>query len=202
MNYTNLVMKKPTKTANLKYSVTKIKKLVKEMIEEDQKMRQDEIEWSEEIDKKHTESLKPILKDLPDEWPKLSEFGDQTCTEIWMLVQHADHDIEFQKDCLSKMNALLEKQPTEVNKQSVSYLTDRIMVKEAKQQKYGTQFQDYDTFLVLRPLVEPENIDQLRAEMDLDSIEGYRKTIEEYAEVPVFLNIADANNAGFKVPKD
>lgn len=69
MNYTNLVMKKPTKTLNRKYSVAEIKKLVGKMIDEDQKMRQDEIEWSEEIDKKHTEALKPILKDLPDEWP-------------------------------------------------------------------------------------------------------------------------------------
>jgi len=56
---------------------------------------------------------------------------DPKSTQLaWLLVQHMDNDIEFQKVFLSKLKP---------NTQEFKYLTDRVNVGEGKPQEYGTQ---------------------------------------------------------------
>lgn len=173
------------------------KDMVAEMIEEDKKVQSGEIEDHEELDRKHTEALKPILAGLPHKWPTLTTHGEELCHWVWILVQHSDHDLQFQKDCLDAVNKLFAEHPEEVIKQDLAYLTDRIMVKTTNQQKYGTQWQDFESFVVLRPLIDKDSIDSLRKEMGLTPLADYQATAQQVMEIPAFLTMEDANNAGF-----
>lgn len=56
----------------------------------------------------------------------------------WLLIQHADSDVEFQQYCLELMEREVESGG--VAKSDVAFLTDRILVNKGKPQLYGTQF--------------------------------------------------------------
>jgi len=67
--------------------------------------------------------------------------GEQGSYNFWLMVQHCDHNPEFQ-------TAVLEKMKIEVDKQNASptnyaYLVDRVNINSGKDQVYGTQF-DYN----------------------------------------------------------
>lgn len=109
--------------------------------------------WSESMDKRHTKRMKAIIAQIG--WPTLSNWGSEAARDARILVQHADHDPEFQRHCLELMKALL---PDEVDIREFVYLADRVCINEGRPQLYGTQ---------LRPneegMYEPYNLDDLEA---------------------------------------
>src|SRR4051794_26575249 len=50
-----------------------------------------------EIDRDNTDRMKEIVK---KGWPGKSLVGRDGAQAAWILVQHADHDRSFQKECL------------------------------------------------------------------------------------------------------
>ncbi len=77
------------------------------------------------------------LRQLINEYGWLDEERFDNSGELcaWLIVQHAQ-DLEFQKKCLN----LMEKLPqTKERQEHIHYLTDRILVKEGKEQRYQTQ---------------------------------------------------------------
>jgi len=167
-----------THTAIEKKSIPKI---VQEMVDQDQNNRFEALRLSrithhslddlfenleiEALNKKHLIILKEIINDHG--WPRLSEFGAQTCQNVWLLVQHADHDVKFQKECFKMIEALA---PYEADQKLLAYLYDRICINEKRPQKYGTQLDENSLPLTLS---EPAKVDQYRKEMGLDSLEEY-----------------------------
>src|SRR5258708_30361017 len=104
------------------------------MSEADQHMRKSG-EWDASLDVKHTERMRQIVAEMG--WPSISKVGAAASRQAWLLVQHADHDREFQRMCL----ALMKAQPTEeVHVQDIAYLEDRVRVGDGRPQLYGTQF--------------------------------------------------------------
>jgi len=85
-------------------------------------------------DTKNTVEEKNIIKKYG--WPIFSLVGKRASDAFWILVQHADRDIKFQKKCLVLlMEAVEDKQ---AHPKNLAFLTDRILVAEGKKQEFGT----------------------------------------------------------------
>ncbi len=128
------------------------------------------------IDVSNQQRLKEILK--AHGWPGKSNVGDDGAHSAWIIVQHADNDRVFQKECLS----LMEKMPKgEVTGKSIAYLTDRILVGEKKPQRFGTQLGP--NFVPL-PIEEEESVDSRRAELGMQPLSEYIEYARaEYAKL-------------------
>ena len=106
-------------------------------------------------------------------WPLSRMVGADGARAAWLLVQHADHDVAFQRKCLDLMLALPEKD--QASPGDVAYLTDRVLVNEGLEQVYGTQFHVQEGERQPRPIREPGKVDERRASVGLS-------TLKEYAE--------------------
>src|SRR2546429_6865696 len=104
-----------------RYVVETVKKELDEMSATDQAMRMSDT-WNDEVDKKNTARMKAIVAKFG--WPTTSIFGKEASNNAWLLVQHADLDIEFQEACLSLMKKL---PPDEVSLSNIAYLEDRVL---------------------------------------------------------------------------
>ena len=136
----------------------------------DQAMRQSG-KWDDQVDRQNTERMKQIIKKIS--WPTISKVGSQASFDAWLLVQHADHDLKFQKSCLQ----LMQQAPIdEVLPKNIAYLEDRILVTEGKLQKYGTQLERTTNALIIKPVTDPDNLDRRRASVGLEPIDEYLKT--------------------------
>ena len=149
------------------------------MVEEDQLARRgirsdrggDTIAQLQDIDRRNTERLKEMVETYG--WPTRSMVGDDGAQAAWLLVQHADHDVAWQRECLATLEPLLETK--EAFAGNVAYLTDRVLVNEGKPQIYGSQFHMVDGRQQPRPMQDPDNVDARREEMGLSTMEEYRK---------------------------
>ncbi len=126
------------------------------------------------IDKNNTEHMKKIIAEIG--WPTISKVGKDASSNAWLLVQHADHDIEFQKQCLSLMK---EQSSSEVDPPNVAYLTDRIQVNSKLPQIYGTQFNEINGRFIPKEIEDPENVNERRKEMRLGTLEENIKMMYE-----------------------
>lgn len=109
-------------------------------------------------------------------WPTLSKVGVEGDRTAWLIVQHADNDTSFQKECLSILLKLIPKNETSIS--NIAYLQDRILVNTNKEQIYGTQFvpiltEGKTTGLKLRPTINMECLNKRRNYVGLESIEEY-----------------------------
>lgn len=149
------------------------------MVEIDQTMRNrytDNLdEWDETVDRRNTERLKAVVDEIG--WPSITKVGETGSSNAWLLVQHADHDPEFQKKCL----ALMKSEPEgEVSKRNIAYLEDRIAVADGKPQIYGTQFHKNSSGqLEPLPIQNADNVDKRRKEMGLEPLTENQRRIQE-----------------------
>ena len=70
-------------------------------------------------------------------WPKVSTDGKDMADDAWLLVQHADHDVDFQRKVLAMLGALLPAR--EVSLHDYALLYDRVATHDGRPQRYGTQ---------------------------------------------------------------
>jgi hypothetical protein len=139
-----------------------------------QKVFEIETEKLTAADKKHRQRLKQIIKEHG--WPGKSLAGREGGAAAWLIVQHSDADVKFQRRCLK----LLASAPAgEVEAQHVAYLTDRVLVNENKPQRYGTQMGDN---FKPRPIENPEKVDQRRTEVGLPPLAEYLRGAKEAYE--------------------
>ena len=154
---------------------------IKEMIAADQEMRErqlvEEDFWDDELDARNTALMKEIVMEIG--WPTASKVGKQIAHDAWLLVQHADHDIEFQEYCLGLMKSEL---PHEVEKNDIAFLEDRIRVNQGRGQFSGTQFTQIDGKHIPRPIEDEQNVDARRAEMGMGTLE--ERIAEMYRKYP------------------
>ena len=116
-------------------------------------------------------------------WPGKTIVGPNGEQAAWLLIQHADHDPAFQKDCL----ALLEKTVKEDNSENslFAYLADRVRVNAGLPQIYGTQFRgNFQPFTI----ENEEQVDERRIKAGLVPLAEYldqvsRTWTNHYAEI-------------------
>ena len=80
-----------------------------------------------------------LIHKIVDErgWPGRSLAGEDGASAAWLIVQHMDTEPEFQRRCLTLMEAAFIN--GEVSARNLAFLTDRVLTHEGKPQKYGTQ---------------------------------------------------------------
>jgi hypothetical protein len=154
-----------------------LKEELVQMAEADQTMRNRAMQgeqWDLSIDAANTERLKVIVHEYG--WPTSPEFGIEGSQAAWLIAQHADHDVDFQSECLELMK---KQNPAELNPAHLAYLEDRVRVNQGRPQLYGTQFFGTGAELKPRPIEDKEHLDERRAKVGLGSFEDYKNQIEE-----------------------
>jgi len=102
-------------------------------------------------------------------FPTLSMVGREGVQDAWLLTQHADTDLAFQKQVLALIQAQRQR---EVRPGDIAMLEDRIRVNEGKPQRYGSNFDRKD--LEPTPIEDPEHVDERRAQLHLMPMAAYR----------------------------
>ena len=142
---------------------------IQRMTDVDQEMRErsgtEEDFLDDEVDKRNTERMKEIIAKIG--FPTISKVGKEASHNAWLLIQHADLDVEFQKMCLELMKGLPSQ---EVARRDVAYLEDRIRVNQKQGQIYGTQFTQEGGKHIPQPIEDEENVDIRRAKMGMDTL--------------------------------
>jgi len=129
----------------------------------------------EGIDRKNTARMKEIV--AKHGWPGRSLVGVDGANAAWLLVQHADLDKPFQKQCLELMREAFKRK--EVSGSDLAYLTDRVLVGQKEKQLYGTQFSQVEGKWVPEPIQDEANVDKRRKEMGMLSMAEYTKLLEQ-----------------------
>ena len=94
----------------------------------------------QEMDRRNTGDLKALLGVYY--WFSVGSFGPIADNQAWLIAQHADQQVEFQKMVLSRLATLYKIGETKA--QNYAYLVDRIASSpndpsKRVQQRYGTQ---------------------------------------------------------------
>jgi len=147
-----------------------ISKQLQQMVDVEQNMRersQEENTWDETVDIQNTEQMKQLIATIG--WPSISKVGAEGSENAWLLVQHADLDVEFQSLCLNLMKdvPLYDIDPT-----NIAYLEDRVCVNTGAEQVYGTQFRQVDGRHVPLPIRDIDQVDARRAAMGMDPLQA------------------------------
>ncbi|HJV90323.1 MAG TPA: DUF6624 domain-containing protein [Holophagaceae bacterium] len=127
------------------------------------------------MDKANAEVLRRIL----DRWGWLDSriWGQPTEDQAWLLAQHADHDVAFQKRVLGMMEALVSQGGADP--MHFAYLWDRVAVNEGRPQRYGTQGRCMGPGRwEPRPMEDPEHVDARRDAMGLPPMADYLATFK------------------------
>lgn len=101
-------------------------------------------------------------------WPKTSKDSHSA----WLLAQHADSDIAFQRFAKGLLEASVKAgigAPRDL-----AYLADRIAASEGRPQEYGTQFSQTDRcHMALEPVDDRQLVNRRRLAIGLQSLEEY-----------------------------
>jgi hypothetical protein len=127
-------------------------------------------------DAANRERLKQIIAE--NGFPTVSMVGQDGADTVFLIVQHADRDPEWQASILPVLEELSKK--GEASKGSVAYLTDRVLRAQGKPQLYGTQYYQEEgpsgTPEYVPPVVEdPKNLDKRRQSMGLGKWSTYEE---------------------------
>ncbi len=155
----------------------KLKKVLIEMMGKDQEMRRSNL-FNVELDKENTENLKRIIDEYG--WPTISLVGEKASHGAWLITQHADFNVVFQKECLKLMRKAYKNKDVWI--QDIAYLCDRVLVNSHKPQLFGTQFYiNTKGQFVTRPIKNRHLLEQRRKKYKLTSFEEYQKLLTKIA---------------------
>ncbi len=101
-------------------------------------------------------------------WPTLNLVGKKASHKFWLLVQHADKDIRFQKKCLHLLKGAVKNKQAYIK--DLAYLTDRVLVNQGKKQKYGTQFFKKKGGYISKPIYNKKSINKRRKKIGLKDL--------------------------------
>ncbi len=157
------------------------KNLAKEimaMVTLDQKARKDSVKRKglrsayKKIDRKNTKELIRIIEKYG--WPTISLVGEKASNGAWLIAQHADQEIKFQKRAL----ILLKKNLKDITKSNIAYLTDRILINQKKPQLFGTQFtKSKNNLFIPLPIIKAKMVNERRRYYGMPTIESNVKRI-------------------------
>jgi hypothetical protein len=148
----------------------KLKTKLLKMMDKDQKMRSSG-KWDKNVDKINTIEFKKVIE--KNGWPDVRIVGKKASTGAWLMAQHADHDLKFQKHCLRLMNDKLK--DGSLPSWQIAYLTDRVQVNNKLPQIYGTQFYlTKNKRFINRPIRNKSTLDKRRKEIGLESFDEYK----------------------------
>ncbi len=129
------------------------------------------------VDAENTAFMKGVI--AKHGWPGKSLVGAEAAAAAWLLVQHADHDPEFQTQALEHVKTAFK--TGDATGQQLAYLTDRVLLKQGKKQLYGTQFVGMGADAKPAPIEDEANVDQRRKEVGLPPLADYARMLRSQA---------------------
>lgn len=130
-------------------------------------------EWAS-MDKMHVERIKEIIAEFG--FPTISKVGNDGSNAAWLLIQHADHNPEFQREMLELMEPLARS--GEINPRNYAYLYDRTH----DPQRFGTQLTCVDGVWEPRRLEDPNRVNEFRETYGMQPLEQYVASIRMACE--------------------
>ena len=121
------------------------------------------------MDRRNTARMKEILSEHG--WPGEALVGADGSRAAWVLVQHADQDLPFQKRALELLGAAVKE--GQASGRNLAFLTDRVRKHEGRPQVYGTQTEVVDCRRVPYPIEDPDGVDRRRAAVGLGPLQAY-----------------------------
>ncbi len=124
--------------------------------------------------------------------------GKQGSNDFWLIVQHSDHNPEFQNKVLEKMKIEVDNGNAEPS--NYGLLVDRVKLNTDKAQVYGTQVQ-YNIHTgqaYPKTLADSLNVNKRRKSIGLEPIETY---LNRMSEMHFDMNKEGYIKKGITVPK-
>lgn len=123
-----------------------------------------------EGDQARTDRLQEIVAEHG--WPGYALVGEDGEEAAWAIAQHSDLDPDAQRCALRQLEAAVE--AGQASPGNLAYLSDRVAAAAGEPQTYGTQMGcGPDGPEPATPLVDPDRVDELRAEAGLPSYADY-----------------------------
>ncbi|HEX8267644.1 MAG TPA: DUF6624 domain-containing protein [Pyrinomonadaceae bacterium] len=139
--------------------------------------------YAEEMRRIHEKNNARMRKIIEQNgWTGRSLVGEDGGEAAWLIVQHAVLEPDFQRQCLP----LLEQAVAvgEAPGWQLAYLTDRVLMREGKEQVYGTQYIPVKGGKsVVYKIADPENVDARRQSVGLCWLEENTKRINREDEL-------------------
>ena len=163
----------------------KLAEYILKMAEKDQRIRKEALKNKNKnkarlkilrTDKKNFLKAKKIIEKYG--WPTFDLIGKRASRAFWLVVQHADTDVNFQKECLNFLKRAVKE--NQAFPQNEAYLTDRVLINQGKKQKFGTQLKVKNNKLVFSPISDKKNVNKRREKYGLNSLEEYFKEINKF----------------------
>ncbi len=126
------------------------------------------------VDAANLQRLREIVADHG--WPGSSLVGEDGAGAAWLLAQHADADVVFQRRCLELLEAAVTE--GEASRGHLAYLTDRVLVNEERPQRFGTQFKQVGGSFEPQPIDDEERVDERRLDAGLPPLSPCRELRE------------------------
>ncbi|GAA1585902.1 hypothetical protein GCM10009678_80580 [Actinomadura kijaniata] len=119
---------------------------------------------------RHADRLTEILDEHG--WPTVPAVGADAARAAWLIAQHADRQLDVQRRAVALMGEAVA--AGEADAAQYAFLRDRTLVNEGREQVHGTQIAGIrDDGPVPWPCVEPERMDERRAEVGIPPFEEY-----------------------------
>ncbi len=102
-----------------------------------------------------------------------NEVGKENSSKFWITIQHADNDLNFQKEILKSLKKQIKK--GNASKSNYAILEDRIAINSGQKQRFGTQvtYNKLGQAIPRNGLIDSANIEKLRAEYELPTFKEY-----------------------------
>jgi DNA-binding PucR family transcriptional regulator len=135
------------------------------------------------VDEANLTRLKQIVQ--AHGWPDERMVGDDGRSAVFLLVQHADRDVPFQKEYLDWLERAFRagELPAEAG-QDVALLTDRVRTNEGRPQLYGMQVEIQGGQMMVKPIEDEANVDRRRAALGLPPLAEYLAVLRQVYGLP------------------
>ncbi|MBL0154198.1 MAG: hypothetical protein IPP93_12190 [Chitinophagaceae bacterium] len=129
--------------------------------------------------KRITHSNFPVVQQILDKYgfPGYDVVGKEVSDNYFVLVQHSDSNVVFQKKALKLMKIQVDRK--NATGSNYGYLVDRINLNTGKKQIYGTQVQMGENGTKLKPCTDTLNLDKRRKSIGLIPIKDYLEQCDE-----------------------
>lgn len=115
-------------------------------------------------------------------WPSRSTVGDAGVKAAWSLLQHSS-DAAFQARLLPEVDRAAGR--GELSPAEVAMMTDRVLVKTGRPQRYGTSFTERDGRLVADSIEDRAGLEARRAAKGMPPMADYARMLGELYGLPV-----------------
>jgi hypothetical protein len=126
------------------------------------------------VDSENTAWLRKKI--LAEGFPTPEQVGREGVNAAFLLVQHADADLEFQERVLPMIEAAYRRGT--VDGQNLGLLTDRVLKAHGHKQRYGTQTTMKAGQIVIDPIEDSANVDDRRAMLGLPPLKDYKRLLD------------------------